>query len=168
MKGVCRGWREAMPHIEGAGTFVLGMNNDRADTGDVGGGKRPQHSVAQQSGSNPFALPVERDRQSRQHHHGDWITPKPFSQPVGRRLESNLSDNKRVVANDGFTGTRDIGLSRLGLLVRPCVVDQIAIERVLPAIECLDRMPPLQLFKDKITHRFSRPGEQIGAGQKLL
>jgi hypothetical protein len=168
MKGIGRRWRKAMALIEGAGALILGVDDDRANAGDVGSSKRPQHGVAKQSGSDPLALPVQGDCQSGQHHYGNRITPKPFPQTVGGILESDLSDNKRVVTNDVFTGTGDIGLSGPGLLVRPCVVDQIAIERVLTAIECFDCLPTLQLFKHKLAHGYLRPGENVGTRQKSL
>ena len=49
--------------IEPAGVFVLGVDRQGADAGDVGGLECPQHRILEQTRTNPLALRSAADRE---------------------------------------------------------------------------------------------------------
>src|SRR5260370_1953082 len=74
------------------------------------------------------------------------MTGEALDQPLGGGGIFDLADDKRVVADDGVAGERDVGLRRSCLLVLKRVASEKAVECPPTAIEFIESVAAVQLF----------------------
>ena len=134
---------EAEVFVKCPGFVVFGVNRECADAGDVRCLQGTLHGVLQQPGSEAFALAGRGNSEACEEHDGNGMTGEALDQPLGRGGIFDLADDKRVVADDGVAGERDVGLRRSCLLVLKRVASEKAVECFPAAIEFIDSVAAL-------------------------
>ena len=152
MIGVAGQWAEPEVFVKRPGFVVLGVNRERANTGNVRGLQSSLHRVLEHPGSQAFALPRRRDGEAREEHDGNWVTREALDQTLGSRGILHLADDQRIVANHRFTGERDVGLRSPGLLILECIPREKPVESFPAAIKFVDCMAAQQLFNPQRRH----------------
>ncbi len=126
---------EAKALIETARPFVLRMNKDRANAGDVGGLKRTQDGISQQTPAYLFPLMMKIDGQSGQNHHRNRMLRQPLPNARGRGVVIHRPHGKTVIANDLAPLTNDKSFRCIGSLILPRIAPQPVVEQDMTAIE---------------------------------
>ena len=88
--------------IEAPSLVVLGMNNDRANTGNIGSLKSSGKSIMQQRHSQSFPFGPVVDSESGEQHHGNRVTGQTFHHSDGRLRVGNGSHCQAVISDDLF------------------------------------------------------------------
>ena len=86
------------------GLVVLGMNNDRADTGNIGSLKSSGKSIVQQGHAQPFPFGPVVDSQPGEQHYRDRMAGQTFHHSRGCLRMGNRTDCQAVIADDLFVG----------------------------------------------------------------
>lgn len=78
-------WRrnESEMLVETAGVFVLGVDGQSADAGDVGGLNCPQHRILEQTGTDSLALQSATDREPGDEHDRHGMAGQALAQSFG-------------------------------------------------------------------------------------
>lgn len=152
MVGVARERAEAEVLVERPGFVIFGVNRECTNAGDVRRLQRSLHGVLEQPGAEAFALPGCRNGETGEEHDGNRMTGEALGQTLGSGGIFDLADDKRIVANDGFTGEGDVGLRSPCLLVLERVAHEKPVESIPAAIEFIDLVAALQLLNPKRGH----------------
>jgi hypothetical protein len=113
--------------VKSLGSPIFGVNRKNAKTGNVGNLHGTLHGIAQKSGGNALALPIEIDAKPGQDNDGDRMAGKFLLQPIRRMVISNMTHGKRVEANNFFAADAGIGLLSVCPLANQGVARQIPI-----------------------------------------
>ena len=107
---------EAKALIKPARPIVLGVDKNRADTGDLGGLKCPQNGIFQQTPTDLFPLMTNIDGQSGQDHHRNGMPSQPLPDACGRggvihrpHRQAVIADNPAFLITANDKGPNGIG-----------------------------------------------------------
>ena len=143
---VGRAWIKIEMLIEAPGLVVLGMNNDRADTGNLGSLKSSGKGIMQQGRSQSFPFGPVVDGEPGEQHHRNRVAGQTFHHSGGRLGVSNGSHCQAVIADDLFVSQRDIGLRAAGRLVVQGKTGNETIEIIMATVKILDQVSATKLL----------------------
>ena len=81
------------------GFIVLGMDQQRPHSGNIGGLGRAQNGIFEQRLAKALPLLGPVNRQAGQKHHRNGMTGQSLAHPAGRVLVLDSTYNKRVIPN---------------------------------------------------------------------
>src|SRR5690606_28347596 len=127
--------------VPGAGLVVLGVDDEGADAGDVGGLGGPEQRILEKCPSEATSLLRLVDGETREKHDGDRVPRLPLSYTAGGIRMFDRTDRQAVIADDTAAApARDVGLGAAGFLVRQRKSLQEPVEGLLAAVERLGVM----------------------------
>lgn len=107
--------------IERPGILVLCVNDQRADSCNLGCLKCAQHSVAYQATAHALRLPAKIDAEASQKHDGDRMPCEPFAQAFGCTRKFNASHRKAVKTDNRVFFDAHVSLGSMCCLIGQCV-----------------------------------------------
>ena len=122
-------------HIEAARPFVLRLDKDRTNAGDVGGLKRTQDGIPQQPPANLFPLMTKIHGQSGQNHHRNGMPRQTLPNALGRGIVIHRPNGQAVIADYPPPLTNHKGLCCIGPLILPGIALQPVVQYGMTAIE---------------------------------
>lgn len=143
---VGRAWIKIEMLIEPPSLVVLGMNNDRADTGNIGSLKRSGKSIMQQGRSQSFPFGPVVDSESGEQHHRNRVAGQSFHHSGGRLRVGNGSHCQAVIADDLFVSQRNIGLRAAGRLAVQGKTGNETIEIIMATVKIFDYVNAIKLL----------------------
>lgn len=132
--------------VEGDSLIVLRMDGERSNAADVRSLQSPLQGIEKKSRPDALPLPIDMDRQARQHHQRYRVARHSFRDPLRRVGMPDFADHERVKTNNLAMSEAEIGERRARLLGLQRVSGQKPVKFRLPAGEFLDRMSSMQLF----------------------
>jgi len=128
---------EAKALIKIARPIVLGLDKNRADTGDFGGLKRSQNGISKQTPTDLFPLMTNIHGQSGQDHHRNGMPSQSLPDSCGRGGVIQRPHRQAVIAdNPAFLiMANDKGPNGIGPLILKGIASQPIVEQDLTAIE---------------------------------
>lgn len=118
--------------------IILGMDQQAANAGDVGGLRGAQQRILEQSLAQTFTLMLLVHGEPGQNHDRHRVARQPLHHSRRRGLRIDTADGKAVEADHPVTLAADIGLRAVGLLVDERVALQELVQRGLATIERID------------------------------
>lgn len=146
MHWIGRGGNEIELFVKPSRFLVFRVDGEGAYARDVGGLERALHGVFQQSFPNALAVPAAMHGETCEQHDGDRVTRQPFGEAPGRVFTGHLADRQRVIADDSIADEADVGLRGPGLLVLPCVAQEIPVQFLPAAVKSFNAVIGPEFF----------------------
>lgn len=115
--------------------IVLGMDQQAANAGDVGGLSRTQQRILQQSLTETLALMRLVYCEPSQDHHGYRAARQPFHHSGGRRLRIDAAEREAVESHHLVALAANVCLYAVSFLADERVTLQELVKRGIPTIE---------------------------------
>jgi len=144
---------EAEALVETTHPLVLGTDKDRANAGNIGGLKRTQNRISQQTPAYLFPLMMKIDSQPGQDHHRNLMPRQPPSDALSRGNLIHGPHGQAIIADDPAPLTNNKGPRRIGLLVLHCMAPQPIVQQSMATIEIATIMLFRKQNGDLIGHR---------------
>ena len=146
MHWIGRGGDEIKFLVEAPGLLILRVHRERADAGNIGRLDSALHRVPQKRLADALAVRPPIHRQARKEHDQYRMARQPSSETFGRFLAGHLAYGEGVIADNGSPHETDVGLGGFGLLVRPCVLQQIPVKLLPAAVKIFSRVIGAEFF----------------------
>ena len=114
------------------------MDQQAADTGDVGGLCGTQQRILEQGLAQSFALMLLVHCEPGQDHDRYRMTCQPLHYSLRRGLRIDDADRQAVEADHHIIMAANVGLRAVGLLVDERVALQELVQRSLAAVKSID------------------------------
>jgi hypothetical protein len=161
MKRIGRGFHKMKMLVECPCLFVLGMNGERSNPGNIGGLQSAKHGVPEKASADAFSLPCRIYAYSGKQHQRHGMTSKSLGQAFRCIFIAHLTCDQRIKSDNFFIRKAKIRLRNACLLVPQCKPHKKTVEVFLSAIKLLDGVMTREFFNPKLTH-------VVGDGSKML
>ena len=121
--------------IESARPIVLRMDEDRPDSGYVGGLKRAEDGVLQHPPADPFVLMRKINGHARQDHHRNGMPRQPLPDARLRGGVVHCPHGQAIITEDLHYPANDKSPRCICPLIQQCIALQPVVEHSMPAIE---------------------------------
>jgi hypothetical protein len=168
MPGIARRSYEVEALVEAPGSIVFRVDGKRTNARDLRSFKGTEHRVLENSGAQALSLRICRNGEASEHHDGHGMTGQPLRQALRRVVVLDLTNHKRVVADDLFVaGQSHPSARRACLLALKRVPNQKPIEGLTTTVKRVNIVSTLHRFNTKRCHLKSAAIKDAGFFEKL-
>lgn len=168
MVGIARGSNKVEALVEAPGFIVFRVDGKRTNTRDLRSCKGTEHRIFEKSGAQTLSLRICRNGKASEQHYGNGMTGQSFSQALWRVAVLDLTNHKRVVADDLFVaGQSHPSARRACLLALKRVPNQKPIEGLTTTVKRVNIVSTLHRFNTKRCHLKSAAIKDAGFFEKL-